>query len=283
MIKCLSYWTLENGLANTHPIDDAISEVKQAGFEGIELCIAPEGELTTQTSEAHCRAIREKVDEAGLILQTLASGMSWGANPTSNDEAVRERAVELHEAALQRAAWLGCEAMLFVPGVVTSPIAPNETIRYDHAVDRCRQNVSRLLKTAERVGVDLCLENVWNGLFYSPLEWIDFIDSFQSSRLGVYLDVGNLMGYHQHPPHWIELLNARIKRVHIKDFKHHFDWSGSYCFCGLLEGDVPFDATMNALAAIGYDATIVAEMLPHRPGLIESTSKAMDQILGRNS
>ena len=73
-------------------------------------------------------------------------------------------------------------------------------------------------------------ENVWNGMFYSPLECADFVDSFQSERLGVYLDVGNLLGYQQYPPHWIELLGKRIKRIHIKDYQESFGFIGSYSF-----------------------------------------------------
>jgi hexulose-6-phosphate isomerase len=213
-------------------------------------------------------------------METLASGMTWGCNPVSNDPAVRKQAVELNARALQRAAWLGCEALLFVPGVVTSPIAPDEKVRYDHALERCREAVTELLKTAEQVGVDLCLENVWNGMFYSPVELAAFVDSFDSERLGVYFDVGNVLGYHQYPPHWIELLGSRIKRVHIKDFKHEFDWNGKYSFCPLGEGDVPWEASIEALRKVGYDKTIVAEMLPYSPGHLAHTSAAMDRILG---
>lgn len=281
MIKGISYWSFEDGLANTHSIDAALHEAKAAGYEGLELCIGPEGALSTETTQPQCEAIRKLIDDAGLVVQTVASGMSWGFNPVSNDPAVREQAIALHEKALERVAWLGCEAMLFVPGVVNSPIAPDEHVRNDLAVERCRENVARLLATAERVGVDLCLENVWNGLFYSPLEYVAFLDSFDHPRLGAYLDIGNLIGIDQYPPHWIQLLAQRIKRVHIKDFKHHFDWSGSYDFCALLEGDVPFKETMAELTAIGYDGTLVAEMLPWKAGQIEKTSQAMDQLLGR--
>lgn len=280
MKKFISYWSMKDGLANTHPIADALAEAKAAGFDGLELGIAPEGALTVDTTQAECEEIRALIDASGLTVQTLASGMSWGFNPVSNDASVRERAVSLHEAALQRAAWLGCDAMLFVPGVVNSPIAPDEHVRPDHAVERCRANVDRLLKTAERVGVDLCLENVWNGLFYSAAELAAFIDSFGTERLGVYLDVGNLMGVHQWPPHWIEMLGRRIKRVHVKDFKHDFNWQGSYDFCRLGEGDVPWEPTLAALRSIGYDGTVVAEMLPHSPGLVEHTSETLGRILG---
>ncbi len=287
MIKCATYWSMRDGLANTHPIDDALDQAKAAGFAGIELCIGPgpapadplRSGLTSETMEADCVAVRARLDATGLHCSTIASGMTWAFNPTSDDPAVRERAIELHAAALQRAAWLGCGAMLYVPGVVNSPIAPEEHVRYDTAVDRARDGVSRLLETAERVGVDLCLENVWNGLFYSPLELRDFIDSFGSDRLGVYFDVGNVLGYQQRPEHWIELLSGRIKRVHIKGYRESFGFDGSYAFCGLMEGDVPWAATMAALRAIGYEKTLVAEMMPWSEGLLDQVSRDMDAIL----
>ena len=266
-------------MAVTYPIGNALAEATATGFAGLELCVAPDGVLTPQTSQADCRIIRQQVDASGVVVETLASGMSWAWNPTSDDAAVRERAIEVHAEALKRAAWLGADAMLFVPGVVTSPIAPSEIIRYDVALQRARHAVTQLLDVAERVGVDLCLENVWNGLFCSPLELAEFVDSFGSDRVGVYLDVGNLLRYHQHPPHWIELLGRRLKRVHVKGFREQFGWDGHYSFCDLGEGDVPWEATMSALRAVGYDRTLVAEMLPYSEGLRERTSIAMDKLL----
>lgn len=276
MIKSISYWSLKQGLDNTHPLADALAETKEAGFAGLELSVAPEGVITPTTDQATCEKYRSQIEESNLVVETMASGMSWGFNPTSEDPQVRKKSIELHAGALQRAAWLGCKALLFVPGVVKSPIS-TDLIRYDKAVQRGRQAVSQLLEVAEKVGVDLCVENVWNGLFYSPLELGDFVDSFKSERLGVYFDVGNVLGYHQHPPHWIELLDRRIKRVHIKDFKQSVGTLEG--FCDLLEGDVPWEQSMAALRKIGYDKTIVAEMLPWKEGQLQRTSAAMDKIL----
>lgn len=280
MVKCASYWSMKDGLAGTHPVGDALAQAKAAGFSGMELCIGLEGVLTPRSTRAECEAIRGQVAASGLVVETLASGMSWARNPVSNDADTRREAVRLHADALERAAWLGCKAMLFVPGVVGSPIAPAERVRYDRAIERARETVGALLETAERVGVDLCLENVWNGMFLSPIELAAFIDSFKSPRLGVYFDAGNLLGYHQHPPHWVELLGPRIRRVHIKGFRHEFGWEGKYAFCGLLDGDVPWPETMAALRGIGYKGTVVAEMMPWDEGLLRRTSEAMDRILG---
>lgn len=278
MIKAISYWSMKEGLSNTHPIAAALAEARDAGFQGMELCIGPDGVLSTETTQTECEAIRSQINACGMVVETVASGMSWGVNPTSNDETIRQHAFDLTNAALERAAWLGCQAMLFVPGVVKSPISP-DIVRYDDAMQRATDIVKRLLETAEKVGVDLCLENVWNGFFYSPLEFNDFIDSFGSNRLGIYFDVGNVLGYHQHPPHWIELMDKRIKRVHVKDYKEEFDWQGTYTFCDLLEGNVPFAESMASLRQIGYDGTIVAEMIPWKEGLLTRTSEAMDKIL----
>jgi L-ribulose-5-phosphate 3-epimerase len=278
MIKSISYWSTKDGLTNTHPIPEALDEAKAAGFDGMELCIGPEGALNTNSSRSDCEDFRRMADDRGVVVQTLASGMSWGFNPTSDDKAVQEKCIELHAAALERASWLGCDAMLFVPGVVASPIS-TDIVRHDIAMERAREACKRLLGVADKVGVDLCIENVWNGLMYSPIELCDFVDSFASDRMGVYFDVGNLLGYHQHPPHWIEMLGKRIKRVHVKGYKLNFDWSGSFTFCELLEDDVPWEATITALRKIGYDKTLVAEMLPHSEDLLERTSKALSKIV----
>lgn len=279
MIPGISYWSFEKGLENTLPIASAIDQAKAVGFKALELGIGTEGVLTTESTEDQCRAIRQQIDDAGLHCSTVAAGISWGCNPVSNDPAVRQRSNDLMEAALQRVAWLRGEAFLYVPGIVGCPFVPDEKVRYDHALDRSRENITRLLGTAESVGVDLCLENVWNGMLLSPVELRDFIDSFGSDRLGVYFDVGNCLGYHQHPPHWIELLAHRIKRVHVKDFKHHFDWQGNYDFCRLGEGDVPWPETIAAPRSIGYDKTIIAEMLPPKAGVVEHTADQLRQIL----
>ncbi|MEM7624154.1 MAG: sugar phosphate isomerase/epimerase family protein [Planctomycetota bacterium] len=279
MITGISYWSLEHGLANTHPLNEALAQVKAAGFEALELAIGTEGLLTVESAEAQCKAVRDQITASGLHVSTVAAGLSWGCNPVSNDAATRERSNAMIEAALQRVAWLGCEAFLYVPGIVGCPFVPDEKVRNDHAVQRCIDNVQRLLKVAEPLGIDLCIENVWNGMFTSPLELIDMIDSLASDKVGVYFDVGNALGYHQHPPHWIELLGHRIKRVHVKDFKHNFDWRGSYDFCRLGEGDVPWAETVASLRGVGYDKTVIAEMLPYSPGLIEHTAAALKQIL----
>ena len=277
MIKGISYLSFENGLSNNESIESALSQTKNNGFDALELSVSSEGVINTNTSKAECELIRKKIEDSGVFVDSIATGMSWGVSPTSNDKSIREKSISLHQDALKVANYLDCKALLFVPGVVKSPISP-EIVRYDRALDRLREAINQMLPIAEDLNVDLCMENVWNGFFYSPIELRDFVDSFDSDRLGVYLDIGNLIGYQQYPPHWVELLNSRIKRVQIKDFQENFDWTGSFSFCDIGAGDVPWKETIAALNAIQYKSTIIAEMLPWDETILSRTSAAMDQL-----
>lgn len=278
MIKSISYWSFEGGLDNNAPFDKVADQAKAAGFASVELAVAETGLLTPATDQATCEKIRKTFDDKGIIVQTLASGMTWGCSATHPDQAVREKAVKLHQDALQRAKWLGCEAMLYVPGAIAIPWDPSyPRVPYDKAATWAKEGIKRCAEVAEKVGVDLCVENVWNGLFYSPLEFAQVIDDAKSSRVGAYFDIGNFLGLHQWPPHWIEYLGKRIKRIHLKDFK--LSVGNITGFCDLLEGDIPWKECMQALRKIGYDKTLVAEMIPPTPGILERTSKAMDKIL----
>ena len=277
MIKGISYLSFENGLSNNESIDSALIQTQSNGFEALELSVSNEGVINTNLSESECGAIRQKINDSGIFVDSIATGMSWGISPTSDDAEVRKNSIKLHQDAIRVASHLDCKALLFVPGVVKSPISP-EIVRYDRALDRLREAINQMLPIAEELDVDLCMENVWNGFFYSPIELRDFVDSFESDKLGVYLDIGNLIGYQQYPPHWIELLNSRIKRVQIKDFQENFDWTGSFSFCDLGAGDVPWKETVSALKSIQYKSTIIAEMLPWDETILSRTSVAMDQI-----
>lgn len=278
MIKGISHWSFEGGLDGSRTVGEILVEAQSAGFEAVELAIGLSGHITP-TTDAHTLAgYRRQAEQLGIAVHTLASGISWSFSPTHDDPAIRRKSIDLHKNALRVARDLGCASMLFVPGAVRIPWDESYTpVRYDHAIDRARVAVTELGDHAQKMGVQLCVENVWNAMFYSPLELRDFVDSFQNDMVGIYFDVGNVLGYHQHAPHWVQILGQRIKRVHIKDFKRSVGTAEG--FCDLLEGDVPLKQSIAALREIGYTQTVVAEMIPWKPGLLQKTSLAMDQIL----
>ncbi|MBR0459469.1 MAG: sugar phosphate isomerase/epimerase [Victivallales bacterium] len=277
MLKSLSFWSIpEKDGKPVRPVD-AMHIVKDAGYDALELAVGLSGYLTPDTSHADCSRFQTEAARIGVQLQSIASGMTWECSPTHLDADVRARAIDLNKRALDRVAWIGAQSYLFVPGAVTIPWDANyKQVPYDQAVKWAHEAVEILGEYAANLGVELCVENVWNGMFYSPLELRDFLDSFQNPSIGSYFDAGNLLGLHQCPAHWIALLGKRIRRVHIKDYKTSV--GGLAGFVNLLEGDMPWKETMDALRAIGYDKTITAEILPPTGDTVAVTSVALDKI-----
>ena len=113
MIKTISYWSMQKGIEGTHPIEEALDDARREGFAALELCIAPQGAFHVEMSQSQCQDMRRQADDKGVIVQTVASGMSWAVNPSSEDRATREKSIEIHAAALQRTAWVGASAITF--------------------------------------------------------------------------------------------------------------------------------------------------------------------------
>ncbi len=271
-----SYWIFDGGLDGTLHIKSAMEQASKMGFEGIELGIASQGVLTHNTSQAECEEIVRQAEKHGLEISGVASGESWTTSPTANDEDVRLKIIDFTQKALQITHWLGSDAYLFVPGAVEVFFLPDaEVIPYDVCYQRASEAISQLVPVAEKLGVAIAVENVWNKFLLSPLEMREFIDNFNTSQVGVYFDVGNVLltGY---PDQWIRILGSRIKRVHIKDFK--LSVGNADGFVDLLEGDVDFEAVKQALSEINYDGYVTAEMIPFTPGRPEKTAAAMKKI-----
>lgn len=271
-----SYWMFESGLEAKKPIVEAMADAKNLGFDAIELCIAGEGVLTHETGEDECKAIVAQANKIGIEIASVASGENWTCSPSANDPSVRKKIIGFTRKALQVTKWLGTDAYLFVPGAVDVFFLPDaKVIPYDVCYQRAAEAVKQILPAAEQTGVAIGVENVWNKFLLSPLEMRDFIDSFDSKMVGAYFDVGNVLltGY---PDQWIRILGKRIKRVHIKDFKISVGTVEG--FVDLLEGDVDFEAVKKALADIGYDGYVTAEMLPFEPGRPAKTAEAMKKI-----
>ncbi len=271
-----SYWMFEGGLEAEKPIAEAMQEAKELGFDGIELAVASQGVLTHRATQAECEDIAAMAERIGIEISSLASGENWTCSPASNDSDVRNKSIDFTRKAMQITKWLGTDAYLFVPGAVDVFFLPDaEVIPYDVCYERASEAIRNILPSAEKAGVAICIENVWNKFLLSPLEMRDFVDSFNSEMVGVYFDVGNVLltGY---PEQWIRILGKRIKRVHIKDFKRSKGTVEG--FVDLLDGDVDFQAVKEALADIGYAGYVTAELLPFEPGRPEKTAQAMKKI-----
>jgi hexulose-6-phosphate isomerase len=264
-------------------IEEKFALAKEAGFQGFEIDLSEDGPVNLKSTPEELRAFRALAEKYGLELSGLMTFLYWGANASSADPAIRAKASNLLARQVECAQQLCIDTILAVPGAVGVDFIPGaEVVRYDFAYERATEFVRTALPAAEKAGVTIAVENVWNKFLLSPMEMKAFVDQFDSPNVGVYFDVANTLAF-GYPEHWIEVLGPRIKRVHFKDYRRNVGSADG--FCDLLSGDVDWPAVMAALRKVGYGNWIAAEMIPpvpfykHCPEvLIHTTSRAMDAI-----
>ena len=267
---------------------ECLQLAKDAGFDGIELNYDLDNDLSPKFGTKDYQNIRKMADQIGIAISGLCSFLFWPYPLTSNDPVKRERGIELAGKIAQAAHDLGVENVLVVPGAVHIPWrTDHEPVPNDVCDRRAREAVARLLPQAEKLKVTLNMENIFfNGYLMTPGEMIDFVDSFQSERLRVHFDTGNIMMF-QFPEHWISVLGKRIRNVHFKEFtKKGTDFSLE-TFRPLLDGTTNWPAVMEGLDQTGYRGYLTFEYFhpyPHYPeALVYQTSDSLDRILGRKT
>ncbi len=283
MIKSINYWSFPGGLEGPLRVFDAMRLASEHGFEAIELGVGDAGDLSVSSTEEDCQRILGQARDLGLKLPSVASGLYWDRSLGDADPAKRQRAREDLEAMIRITSWLGATTLLVIPGAVDVFFLPDrQAMSYGEVWRNATEGLRVLLPLAADHGVRLGIENVWNKFLLSPQEMASFIDQFDSPWIGAYVDVGNVLPY-GYPEQWLRQLGPRVAAVHFKDFRRSVG-SGDG-FVDLLEGDVNWPEVMAALAEIGYDGPVTAEMIPgykHHPMVrIGNTSRAMDAILGR--
>lgn len=278
MKKGINIWSFPQGT-----IKDSLTLAKNAGFEGVELALNGEGELSLHSKECEIKAVRKQAEDLGLKLYSLSSGLCWDYRLSDDDAKMRQKAKDIIKKQLETAKILGADTILVIPGVVNVEFSmPEKKVAYDVVYERALEGINELKVDAESLQVNIGLENVWNKFLLSPMEMRDFIDKIGSDYVGSYLDIGNTL-YCSYPEDWIRILGNRIKKVHFKDYR--MQAGGLHGFVDLLAGDVDYPEVVKALNEIGYDDWVSAEMIPnykhHTGAIIYNTSYAMDRILGR--
>ena len=258
--KAINYWVL-GGFTGDKSAIDAINDAKSMGLDGIELTF--DGCIKTGITEQECRKIAEYAKSQSIGLRSMATGTYWGLSLGSPDDVERGKAIEFTEKYLQAACWLGVENILVVPGAVQVAWDPSRpVVPYQEMWDNSTESLKQLLPLAEKLKVNICIENVWNKFLLSPIEMKYYIDQFNSDFIGSYFDVGNVLpnGF---PEHWIAILGKRIKAVHFKNFRGQDCGGGLHGFGDdLTDGEVNFKQVIKELDKIGFTGPVTAEMIP---------------------
>jgi hexulose-6-phosphate isomerase len=273
-------------LIQDRPTEAYLREVKEAGFEGLEArTVAP----------AEAEQIRAVADKLGMRIHSVIRG--WAAF-NSPDRAQVEQSFADTEAAVAAAKAFGADTVLLVPcridavtpggsgqrngilmprpwefqlefdprtGHVSKVVAGDNSPYADYiqaqnrAVDTSTEMVKRLVPIAEKAGVVIALENVWNNLWVKPAYFRHFVESFQTPRVRAYFDIGNHVKFGP-PEEWILTLRSLIVKIHVKDYKFNMaDADGQGSFVDIREGNVRWPIICDALEQVGYNGWMTIE------------------------
>jgi hexulose-6-phosphate isomerase len=269
------------------PTEAYLNEIKAAGFEGLEAWAG--------IPPADAEKTRAIADTLGMRLHSVIFGTAQFNNP---DKAVVDKSVADVEAAIRLAQTFGADALLLVPcrveaktpggaGNANGILLPRPwefTLEYDQrtghvsrvvvgdnapyadyiraqnrAVDTSTEVMKRLIPVAEKAGVVLAIENVWNNLWVKPDYFKHFVESFQSPWVRVYYDIGNHVKFGA-PEDWILTLGSLIVKVHVKDYLlNPADADGQGRFVNNRDGSVRWPIVRTALEQINYNGWMTIE------------------------
>lgn len=252
-------------IGGARKMDEWLPKVKAAGYDCVEILMTDNGDLPFDYASKDIERIEELSARHRVELASMVTSVSKRGSLSSNDPAEHDRFVEVTHRAIDAAAALGIDTILTIPG------GPSAAVRYDVAYHRDVEGMRRVAPYAERAGVNLAIEYVWNGMFLSPLEMKRFLDEVGSPRIGFYMDPGN-MAISSLPEQWAEILGPHIQKVHFKDFRRIFGES-RFEWKALLEGDVDYPRFIAALRDAGYDGAVISEV---DPGLVKGPADVWD-------
>lgn len=250
-------------LESEAPIRERFHTLRDAGFEGVEF---------RSPNDHDTEAIVRAQEETGLeVIGVVAGWKNFG----STDSSELQQSHDELETALQDADDYGASLVLLVPETVDAEMP------YDQAYERSIEEIKKAIPLAERLDVRIGIENVWNQFLLSPREFASYVDAFESSYLGAYFDVGNVVK-HGWPEQWIRILGDRILRLDIKGFSRDLmnEKGPSAGFeADIGDDSIDWPAVRAALEEIGYQGWATAEESGGGPERMQEIAEQMDRVL----
>jgi L-ribulose-5-phosphate 3-epimerase len=248
-------------------LSDKFKLAKDLGFDGVEL---------NSPVDFSLEEIKRAKENSGIETPTVVNKDHWNVPLSDPDPEVRKKCIASVAKSLEEIKDLGGDTVLVVPGVV------NEKVSYEDAYITSQNSIRELIPYAEKTGMQIGLENVWNNFLISPVEAKRFIDEINHPHVGWYFDIGNVLRYGW-PEHWIKTLNRRIMKLHIKEFSRELMNTAGLregFNVDLLKGDNNWPVVMKAVSEIKHQGGWLTAEVPGGDRIhLKKISEQMDEII----
>jgi len=235
---------------------------RNVGFEGIE--------PNTIRKPEEAQEYKEASQATGVKIHSIMNSDHWNYPLSDSDPEVVKKCIDGIKTSLQNAHDLGAETVLLVPAVVTPDV------RYIEAYRRSQKYVNELIPLAQELKVIIAIENVGNRFLLSPLEFVRYIDEFNSPWVRAYFDVGNVVS-NGFPQDWIRTIDKRLVKVHIKRFEPGAEHPKFDPKDRRTQG-IDWPDVRRALREIGYDGWVSVEVRPGDESYLRELSHRTDKI-----
>lgn len=229
---------------------DKFKMLKDLGFDGTEI---------HYRTKVDPKEVRKAIDATGVQVHGFLN--------SSRDEL---------KDSIDQVKYYGGTSVLVVAGRV------DQNNPYNVVYQQQQAKLRKHLPYAEKQGIKLLVENVWNNFLLSPLEMARFIDELDSPAAGVYFDVGNVVRFGW-PEQWIRILGPRIGKLDIKEYsrkkqKDEGLWKGFQV--EITEGDCNWPEVRQALEDINYtEGWATAEVKGGDRQRLQDIAERMDRAL----
>jgi hexulose-6-phosphate isomerase len=240
-------------------IKDKFELIKKLGFEGVEID-TPEG-LPNRVEMLLAQ------QDTGIKVHGTIDSVHWRDTLSSPKQEIRAKGLASLKAALCDAAFFGADTTLLVPGVV------NKEVTYQECWDRSQAEVRKALPLAEKVGVKIAIEVVWNNFLTKPEQMIEYVDAFNSPWVGAYFDCSNMIKYGVSSGDWIRKLGKRMLKFDFKGYSKTKEW------VNIGEGDENWPDVLKALSEVGYNGWATAEVGGGGEAHLKDVAERMNKIL----
>jgi hexulose-6-phosphate isomerase len=234
---------------------------KKCGFVGVE---------ADSPSPLNKEEMVQARDKTGVVIHGVIDSVHWNKRLSDPSEEVRNEGRRAFEGALRDAKFFGADTCLLVPGKV----ANKETENFDQCWERSTAEVKKMIPLAEKLGVKIAIEVVWNNFLTTPEMLIKYVDQFNTPWVGAYFDASNMIKYGVPPAEWIRKLGKRMLKMDFKGY--HYDRQE---WVGIGEGSENWPEILKACEEVGYNTWATAEVGSGGEKHLLDISKRMDRIL----
>jgi len=240
-------------------IEEKLELVKSLGFLGVE--------MDSPSNIDKDEAVKAR-DKTGIVIHGVIDSIHWRDTLSDPDEKVPAKGLAGLETALKDAQVYGADTALLVPGVVRG------NVTYEQCWQRSSAEVRKAIPLAEKVGVKIAIEVVWNNFLTKPEQLIEYVDQFKTPYVGAYFDCSNMIKYGVKPGDWIRQLGKRMLKFDFKGYSKSKQW------VPIGEGDEDWPDVLKALAEVGYNGWATAEVAGGGEKELKDVAERMNKVLG---